>query len=430
MIDVESLIVSELDRLLPPSDGSRADWQDVLARSNVAFSHARSPVQGGSLPRRAHRLPRLSDWRLVPLLGFPLLAGAIAILVLAWPFSSSPSVLDRAAAAIGTRPITHIVMEDNLGSFVLDLHTGKRTPATSREDFWYGGGKGWLIRTTFLGTRGAENYFPPSGGFHFNTYVSPFPTSFAADYANQLRTHALHVIGSGAIGKTPVYWIEGKPLRYGSAPTHTEYGQIAISKKTFKPVYVRFVLDGRVKPGSGARVLSIETQNTMPHAASSSRSANTHSAQLPSPGGPAFSGYPIKLTQALAMRPRPVIPKQIDGLRLAWIGRPPIYTGSNHDIPIPGVWLYYGTTNKPRLLDDTQPSYKGAYAEIFEFPHANSVTRFYTGRFPANGDAVINALSAEAQHTATIKAHNRYYVIHASSDDYAIAAARAVAAGK
>jgi hypothetical protein len=373
--------------------------------------------------------------RKLRLLGLPGLAVAAALavtLALFWPFSPAPSVLDNALAAIGTRPITHVVLEDNLGSFVVDLHTGKRTPATSREDFWYGGGKGWLIRTTFLGTRGAENYFPATGGFHFNTYISRFPTAFAAGYRNQLRLHALHVIGSGTIGKTPVYWIEGKPLRYGRVPTHTEYGQVAISKKTFKPVFFRFVLDGRVEPGSGARVLSIETQNTMPHAASSRRSGNTQSAELPSPGGTS-AGYPsLKLAQALAMRPRPVIPKEIDGLRLAWIGRPPIYTRPHQDTPIPGAWLYYGTTYKSPgwLPNDTQPSYKGAYLEIFEFPHANSVTRFYTGRFPANGDAVINALSAEAQHSATIKTHNRYYVIHASSDDYAIAAARAVAAGK
>ena len=36
MIDVESLIVSELDRLLPLPDGRRADWQDVLRRSGLS----------------------------------------------------------------------------------------------------------------------------------------------------------------------------------------------------------------------------------------------------------------------------------------------------------------------------------------------------------------------------------------------------------
>ena len=35
MIDVEQLIVSELDQMLPVPDGSRADWSDVLRRSGV-----------------------------------------------------------------------------------------------------------------------------------------------------------------------------------------------------------------------------------------------------------------------------------------------------------------------------------------------------------------------------------------------------------
>ena len=33
MIDVEPLIVSELDRMLPLPNGSRADWSDVVSRS-------------------------------------------------------------------------------------------------------------------------------------------------------------------------------------------------------------------------------------------------------------------------------------------------------------------------------------------------------------------------------------------------------------
>src|SRR5437764_287410 len=41
MIDVEPLIVSELERMLPLPDGSRADWSDVLRRAGSVSAHRR-----------------------------------------------------------------------------------------------------------------------------------------------------------------------------------------------------------------------------------------------------------------------------------------------------------------------------------------------------------------------------------------------------
>ena len=48
MIDVEPLIVSELERMLPLPDGGRADWSDVLAAlvSRVLVG-AGGPSRGG-----------------------------------------------------------------------------------------------------------------------------------------------------------------------------------------------------------------------------------------------------------------------------------------------------------------------------------------------------------------------------------------------
>lgn len=42
MIDVESLIVSELERMLPLPDGGRADWSDVQRRAGSGTRHGRS----------------------------------------------------------------------------------------------------------------------------------------------------------------------------------------------------------------------------------------------------------------------------------------------------------------------------------------------------------------------------------------------------
>ena len=67
MIDVEPLIVSELDRLLPLSDGSRADWADVVERAGFGSRHRARAVTEPAARRR----PR------------PLLVAAIAAAALA-----------------------------------------------------------------------------------------------------------------------------------------------------------------------------------------------------------------------------------------------------------------------------------------------------------------------------------------------------------
>src|SRR4051794_19090323 len=41
MIDVESLIVSELERMLPLPDRGRADWSDVLGRAGFVSARRR-----------------------------------------------------------------------------------------------------------------------------------------------------------------------------------------------------------------------------------------------------------------------------------------------------------------------------------------------------------------------------------------------------
>lgn len=46
MIDVEPLIVSELERMLPLPDASRADWRDVLRRAGITARYRRSRPAG------------------------------------------------------------------------------------------------------------------------------------------------------------------------------------------------------------------------------------------------------------------------------------------------------------------------------------------------------------------------------------------------
>jgi hypothetical protein len=77
MIDVEPLIVSELERILPLPDGRRVDWQDVVRRAGSPSS------QGDWFGRR----PRLTRRRVVA-------AVVIVVLALALPALALSGVLD------------------------------------------------------------------------------------------------------------------------------------------------------------------------------------------------------------------------------------------------------------------------------------------------------------------------------------------------
>jgi hypothetical protein len=415
-------IIDRLDQLVAPFPNDEGDWDQVVER--VGLNRIASPAR----PPRHRRRSRL---RLTTVPAVAAVAGAIALALL-WPFSSSPSVLDNALAAVGTGPITHVVLEENLGSYLLDLRTGKRTATTGREEIWYQPNRGLLTQSTFNGSRAGVRFLPAlikitadRLTYYRPTDVGEFVTPFVAGYRAKLRAHAFHLSGSGTLAGVPVYWISSTPAYLGRDPSRKQVEQVAISKTTYKPLYFRTLYNGHVVPASEQQVISIETTTTAP--VMLKRYQRLH--QL-SPGFGWSTGYPqLTLTQTRAIRPRPLIPMHISGLRLSWTGSSPYNIGPN-DLPIPGVWLYYGSLYNTGLPNDTQPGFKNPYIEILEFPHANPLTRVYAGRFPANGTAVINGLPAQGPgailgaHTATLQTHGFYLLIQASSAQLAIAAAR------
>lgn len=355
-------------------------------------------------------------------------AAAIAALVLLWPFGSSPSVLENALAAIGSRPITHVVLESDLGSFWLDLRTGKRTPTSGRQEYWYQPGRGLLMQWTFPGARPQREFLPwtpPGGGPRINlggSALGLYVTRFVISYRDALRQHAFHVVGTGTIGSVPVYWISSTPAYIGRDPERKRVEQVAISKATYEPLYVRFLFNDRVIPGSSVRVLSAGTTDNRP--------AGFQSRHQTSTGFGWQLGYTeIPLAQA---RLRPFLPRQVAGIRLSWTGDTPFVAGPN-GVTIPGRCLYYGPVDRTGLPDADQPAFRGRYVEIVEFPSANPLTRFYGGRFPSDGRILIDGLTAQgpvvadlAVHVATLRAHGTYFLIQASDARLAVAAARAV----
>jgi len=359
--------------------------------------------------------PRHLRRRTLVLASAPVLALAAAILavVLLWPFASSPSVIDNALAALGTRgPVTHVVLETSLGSYILDLRTGARTPVSGRAEIWYRPGVGLFARWSFRGSSVHTNFLPVG-------LSGDGSDAFAASYREQLITHQFHVTGTGKIGRTPVYWIESTPQILGS-PDRTQVEQVAISKTTFKPLFSRRLLNGRIELGSGERVVSIETTDHAPAGLQGT------SVRFGSPGYGLPGGFPpLSMKAARSLRPPLIIPSLLDGLHLVLLTQSPATATEVSQFRFPGAELYYGSLLNTGLPNDREPDTTGLkpYLSITEFTRPNAFTRATRGYFPPAGSALIGGSAVSYGPGASLRTHDGLYVLIAGSSDTLVLAA-------
>lgn len=437
MIDGD-LVRDALDELVPPFTADGADWASIVRQAERA--HTQAVASSPATPIKGTRRARLAA---VPVAAA---IAAVVLLVLLWPASSSPTVLDNALAAFGMNPVTHVVLQANIGSYSLDLRTGKRTTVSGREDIWYDARRGFLDKQTFNGVPSGTLFVPEKLTQPQATLPAPasqFITSsraqFVTSYRAQLRAHAFRVTGTGQIAGIPVYWLSSPPTYIGRDPNRKKVEQVAISRATYKPVYFRTLYNNKVLSGSGQRILAVETTMSAPTTLNGSHPVS------PSEWGWDIGFPTITLKQARASAPNAIIPTAIDALRLSWTGTTPFTYGTKQlrpgyfvalGNPIDALWLYYGKPYNTGLPNGEQPGFTAPYIEVFEFPHSNQITRTYAARFPEDGTVIIDGLTAigpgranfplTGAHTATLKTRGSYILVQASSDQLAVAAANAM----
>jgi hypothetical protein len=318
-------------------------------------------------------------------------------------------LIDRAIAAIGSGRTTHVVLVGPVARHV-NLVTGKTTPQLERDEIWADPKLGTIELTTIGGRQLAPVFLPRS------PYLDlPFVQSFAKGYRSELANGDYHPIGKATIAGQPVEWIANKP--YGvnddAGIEHYYVQEVAISQKTFKPLYLRARVDGVVQPDSWTRVLTAETVS----APAKLFAQRFRFAESP-PYREAQSAPHTTLAAArAAMSPRPVVPpKWLAGLPRTWVGLPRIFVGPLKALRrAVGVELFYGPTNFVG-----QPIDGGSFISITEFPHTNAFVSALPQAYPTSG-AMISG------RTATLKTHGLYVIIRASSAKKAIAAAQALA---
>jgi hypothetical protein len=408
-------LATALDELVAVPDAS-GDWDDVLRRAHLLREIERTldkPSQHASVDRRLsrgrHVMLRILGRKAILTVVLALLIAAVAALVPGRIDHSRTTLIDRAIAAIGNGRMSHIVL-DRPGKQLVDFRTGRTTLVQTRSEVWADPKLGTLGLTTLDGKPLQSVFIPPSP----NAAELDASQPFVKGYRSKLRSGDYHPVSSGRIGGQPVEWIAGKAVAMNDATgtMHFEVQEVAISRATYKPLYIRTRLDGVIQPDSKVRVITAETLPPRP-------SLFTHRHPFEDGFKITASAPATTLREArAAMNPDPIVPpSRLATLQRSWVGLPRYFAGLSGKLrQIGGIELFYGRTD---FLGN--PIYRGSFISITEFPHKNpAVTDQGTRLFPQDSAIVSDG-------TATMKARGLYIIINAGSTSQAITAARALA---
>jgi hypothetical protein len=213
-----------LEREYPRLDDSTADWDEVVRRASTPP------------PSRRGRATLL------------VLAGATAVavaLALIAPWRTETSILDRAAAAIGTGPVIHVVLRSDEQAERVDLASGRSRPAYDEQELWWDPARGFHRIYRFDGRAYVDDLsktLPPPE-------EDPIPLGFTTGYRDALESGRAKVIGDGEIVGHKVTWIRFYPGGRVGGVTF----DVAVDRETDKPVFTRYAParggGGRRPPG-------------------------------------------------------------------------------------------------------------------------------------------------------------------------------------
>jgi hypothetical protein len=222
--------------LMEPAPEVRGDWEAIVRDAGA---------------RRRRRFVR-------PLAGLAAAAAALFALALFQPWDSeSPTVLERALAAVGDGPVLHVVLRGEWGGSLVDLDTGERQPVHGENEYWYDTERGLVHSRSLLGgvVQYEEVYEPKEPPAEL--------VALGTEYRQALRDGSARIAGEGVIEGERVYWITFRSEMLpdsADGKLHEWAQQVAVSRETFEPVATRETRDGEPGPlGTRQRVLRLET---------------------------------------------------------------------------------------------------------------------------------------------------------------------------
>jgi hypothetical protein len=243
-----------------------ADEPELLALADALVS---------TKPRRRRHLPYVAAAAIA--------AGLTLTFLAPWSGSGAPT-LARALAALGPRPVVHVVAQTRLRGAVIRtetwydterrlLHEKVRRNGKLADDFVartftpVGSGR---LAVLFPAARGRHRWIAPPGPIWLTGLPSPELMDFTTRYRADLRSGQARVVGHGRVAGRDIVWLEFR------RPIWTI--RIAVDATTYEPVLLR-TLVGRERRQRGAdtRILVAET---VPRAAADFRAPRR---SMPSP---------------------------------------------------------------------------------------------------------------------------------------------------
>jgi hypothetical protein len=196
--------------------------------------------------------------RAVSITGVAVAAGGGAAAI-AWSFGGGAhaTVLQRAAARLGDGPVLHFVIRGGWGGALIDLKTGRRNYLYATEEFWYEPGRRIHEVSRFAGVAQGDAIYSAGRLSSLDKKLGRLVTR----YRQALRDGSALVLGRGVVEGHPVYWIrvDNEMLRDARKRRHKWAYDVAVSQKTFDPVAVRELRDGRSGPDGNSIVLEAES---------------------------------------------------------------------------------------------------------------------------------------------------------------------------
>jgi hypothetical protein len=224
MTDVAEL----LDALAPRYEGA-GDWDRVLRDAGE--------------PRRPVPIPSRVGFRLGVVAA---VAGVLAVVVSVWPTGGpGPTVLERALAATGDGEVLQFVYATDPPLALVELETGERTELRAQHEVWFDPDAGLRETERFDGIVQFDTTVAPD---EISAHARSLYTSLGAGYREALESGSAKVLGEDVVDGTAVYWIRSGSPNVGH--------DVAISRDTFEPVYIRIVQNGTT---ALTRIVSYET---------------------------------------------------------------------------------------------------------------------------------------------------------------------------
>jgi hypothetical protein len=215
-----------------PMPTEQGDWDGV-----VREARRRRPVLLGSVA------------------GVGLASAALFALILFQPWSvEQRTFLERALAAVDDGPVIHALLRHGEGATNVNLETGGRTRVYGEAEIWYDPERGRIRVATLLGgTVTHESVYEED-------HASRELIALGRDYKAALESGSARTAGEEVIDGERVTWVVvvAEMLPHAGGPLREWTQQVAVSQETFKPVATRDAIGGEPVGHTMQRVLELE----------------------------------------------------------------------------------------------------------------------------------------------------------------------------